>query len=228
MSGHSQFMIRATELIYRAAGSPTVDAIPATGRCVVCGKEISEGVPIKKVVSSSFTDWNILADMTATHVCKACKWCIKEPKMRRSQYIALRNELIYFKRDDIEKYLFDPPDPPFVFFVTSSYKKHGSFRARVNNSQKLFYIQFEDRQILFSPSKYKDLFGLMKRMYLVFNKVQEIGKGNYIQKRVFEYGLKQWQRDETVLKQYRGSQVFELLLYALNKPEEAKNKGGTK
>lgn len=214
-------MMKATELIHKAAGSPSVEVVPADGICAVCGKSIAEGVPIKKVMSNSFTDWNTLADMTASHVCAACKWCIKEPKMRRSQYIATKDELIFFKRDDIEKYLFDPPEPPFVFFVTSSYKKHGSFRARVNESQKLFYVQFEDRQILFSPNKYCDLFELMKKMYLVFNKVQEIGKGHYIQKRVFEYGLEQWQNDEAILKQHRGSQVFGLLLYALNKPEEA-------
>lgn len=216
--------MNATELIYRAAGMPAVETAPAEGVCAVCGNNICEGVPIKKVVSSAFTDWNMLADMTASHVCKACKWCIKEPKMRRSQYIATATELIYFKRDDIEKHLFNPPEPPFMFFVTASYKKHGSFRARVNDSRQLFYVQFEDRQILFSPNKYIGLFELMKRMYLVFNKVQEIGKGNYIHKRVFEYGLGNWKRDEEVLKQYRGSQVFELLLYSLNKEEMAKKR----
>lgn len=212
--------MNATELIYHAAGSPPVETVPATGICAVCGAEITEGVPIKKVVSSAFTDWNMLADINASHVCKACKWCIKEPKTRRSQYIATENWLEYFKRETIEHWLFFPPCPPFVFFVTSSYKKHGSFRAKVNGSRDLFYIQFEDRQILFSPNKYKELFELMKRMYATFNKTQEIGTGNYIQKRIMEYGIEKWRQDEEVLKKYRGSQVFELLLYALNKPEE--------
>jgi CRISPR type IV-associated protein Csf1 len=216
-------VMNATELIYHAAGSPPVDTVTAEGVCAVCAAAITEGIPIKKVVSGNFSDWNVLADMAASHVCKACKWCIKEPKMRRSQYIATEQELIYFKRDDIEKYLFTPPEPPFVFFVTSSYKKHGSFRARVNDSRKLFYVQFEDKQILFSPNKYKEVFELMKRMYLIFNKVMEIGKGQYIHKRVFEYGLSNWKRDEAILEQYRGSLVFELLLYALNKPEDTKN-----
>ena len=145
--------------------------------------------------------------------------------MRRSQYIATTEGLTYFKRDTIETHLFNPPAPPFVVFVTASYKKHGSFRARVNASQELFYVQFEDRQILFSPNRHRDLFELMKRMYLVFNKTHELGKGAYIQKRVVEYGLREWRRDEAILKQHRGSQVFDLLLYALNKPEEAKNNG---
>lgn len=221
--------MNATHLIYAAAQFPHVEAVPADGVCAVCGADIGEGVPIKKVVSSSFTDWNVLADMTAPFVCKACKWCIKEPKMRRSQYLATNDELIYFKRDDLEHHLFNPPEPPFVFFVTASYKKHGSFRARVNDSRKLFYVQFEDRQILFSPNKYIELFETMKRMYMVFNKVQEIGRGWYIQKRIQEYGLDLWREHESILAAYRGSQVFELLVYALNKPKEAiKKYGGEK
>jgi hypothetical protein len=138
--------------------------------------------------------------------------------------MATGDRLVFFKRDDIEKYLSDPPEPPFVLFVTASYKKHGSFRAHVNQSRKLFYVQFEDRSILFSPSKYRDLFDLMKRMYATFNKTEEIGKGEYIQRRVQEYGIDAWKRDESIIMLHRGSMVFELLLYALNKPEEALKK----
>lgn len=125
-----------TELIYRAAGSPPIETEPVDGICAVCGREINEGVPIKKVMSNSFTDWNFLADMTTSHVCAACTWCIKEPKMRRSQWIATKHRLLFFKREEIERWLLDPPESPFVFFVTASYKKHGSFRARVNDSQR--------------------------------------------------------------------------------------------
>jgi len=215
-------MTTPTDLIHRAAGSPPVEnLVSVESICAVCGHAITEGVPIKKVVSDAFTNWDILADATATHVCEACTWCIKNRKTRQSCYVATAKELIFFKRDKIEQYLFDPPGPPFVIFVTKSFKKHGSFRAAVNMSPKLFYVQLEDRQILFSPNKYRDLFDLMKKMYVTFNKMEEIGKGNYIQKRVREYGIEAWQRDEAILKPRRGSAVFELLLYALNKPEEA-------
>jgi CRISPR type IV-associated protein Csf1 len=211
--------MNATELIYTAAGSPEIPVISTQGLCAVCGKKITEGIPIKNVVSNTFTDWNMLADMSAQYACKACSWCIKEPKLRRSQFIATEKELYFFKRDDIEKWLFYPPNPPFVFFVTANYKKHGSFRARINDSQNLFYIQFEDRQILFSPNRYRELFQTMKKMYKYFNKLHEIGEGNYNYKHVMDYGIDKWRVDEIFLGQYRGSQVFNLLLYALNKPE---------
>jgi hypothetical protein len=214
-----------THLIHQGAGLPDVENLgDIDSTCVVCGCEISEGVPIKKVVSDAFTNWDVLADATKTHVCKACTWCIKNRKTRQSCYVATDDNLVFFKRDDIEKYMFDPPETPFVLFVTASYKKHGSFRAHVNQSRKLFYVQFEDRSILFSPSKYRDLFDLMKRMYATFNKTEEIGKGEYIQHRVQEYGIDAWKRDESIIAQHRGSMVFELLLYALNKPEETLKK----
>lgn len=213
--------MKNTELIYTAAQYPELafELENTSGVCAVCGSEIFEGIPIKKVVSNAFTDWNSLADISSPYVCKACAWCIKEPKMRRSQYIATTKHLIYFKREDIEKYLFTPPQQPFVLFVTASYKKHGSFKAKVNNSTNLFYVQFEDQSVLFSPNKYKNLWDVMNRMYVVFNKTQEIGKGIYIQKRVREYGIEQWKLDEELLARHRSSQQFELLLYALNKPE---------
>lgn len=214
-----------THLIHQGAGYPEVENLEtAPGRCAVCGSEISEGVPLKKVVSDAFTNWDVLADATETHACKACAYCIRDRRTRQSCYVATKDSLVFFKRDDIEKYLFDPPEPPFVLFVTASYKKHGSFRAHVNQSRKLFYVQFEDRSVLFSPSKYKDVFNVMKRMYATFNKTEEIGKGEYIQRRVQEYGIAAWKRDESTIAQYRGSMVFELLLYALNKPEEGLKK----
>lgn len=214
-----------THLIHVAAGLPSVENLePTDGNCVVCGRNISEGVPLKKVVSDAFTNWDVMNDLSSTHVCKACTWCIKNRKTRQSCYVATKDELVFFKRDEIEKYLFDPPETPFVLFVTKSFKKHGSFRAHVNKSRKLFYVQLEDRSILFSPSKYRELYDLMKRMYVVFNKMDEIGRGEYIQKRVRDYGLDAWNRDESIIAQHRGSMAFELLLYALNKPEEALKK----
>lgn len=214
----------ATDLIYNSIRASVDNVVSIDGICAVCGKRITEGISIKKVVSGTFTDWNILANITSDYVCCACTWCIKEPRMRRSQWIATKDELKFFKRDDIGIYLFSPPETPFVFFITATYKKHGSFRARVNGSRDLFYIQFEDRQVLFSPNRYKELWAVMNRMYRTFNKTSEIGRGDYIQKRVFEYGIDKWRNDEEMLKQYRGTQVFELLLYALNKQEEDKKK----
>ena len=212
-----------THLIYHAAHFPPIENVEkVNSRCMVCGCKMKEGTSYKKVVSDAFTNWDLMEDLAGTHVCKACTWCIRNPQLRRSSWIAIKEDILFFKRDLIEKHLFNPPEPPFVFFVTASYKKHGSFRAKVNDSKRQFYVQFEDQRILFSPTRYQDLYDLMNKMYQTFNKTEEIGKGLYIQKRVQAYGVETWRQDEEVLRQFRGSQVFELLCYALNKPEEVK------
>lgn len=174
---------------------------------------------MQDTVSGTFTNWDLLTDRAASHVCAACNECIKDATLRHINFIATEQGVTFFKRDEIEKYLFNPPAPPFVFCVTESMKKHNSFKARVNSSQKLFYVQKEDEQILFSPGKYRDIFEAMKQLYVVFSKTA-IATGEYQMNFITKYGLNNFQRDEGIIKRERGTQQFELLLYAMNMSEE--------
>lgn len=211
-----------THLIYQALGKPHVLSEPCTGICAFCGTEIQEGVRLEKTVSEAFTNYDQLTDHTASHVCSACNACVREPKLRRMNFIAIGDSdesnahIIFFKRDEIEKWLFNPPPAPFVFGCTINYKKHLSFKAKVNCSSKLFYVQFEDNSILFSPSKYKPIFEAINRLHLVFSK-SEIESGNYYMNRMRQYGLRAFQNDEGTIKEHRGTLQFNnLLMYALN------------
>lgn len=208
-----------THLIYQALGKPQVETETCKGICAFCGSELSEGLKFENSVSDAFTNFDLLTDRTASHVCKCCYACLKESKLRRMNFIATEQGLIYFKRDEIEKLLFNPPQPPFVFAVTESMKKHNSFKARVNFSQKLFYVQKEDTQILFSPNKYKAIFDAMKRLYRSFSKTA-IGSGEYQQNFIKKYGLQEFMHDEAIIKNERGSFQFDLLLFAMNMSDE--------
>jgi CRISPR type IV-associated protein Csf1 len=208
-----------THLIYQALGNPQVETKQCKGICAFCGAEIQEGVKLEDSVSDTFTNFDLLTDRTASHVCKCCYACLKETKLRRMNFIATAQSIIYFKRDEIEKLLFNPPQPPFIFAVTESMKKHNSFKARVNYSQKLFYVQKEDTQILFSPAKYKDIFDAMKRLYRSFSKTA-IGSGEYQQNFIKKYGIVEFMHDEEIIKNERGSFQFDLLLFTMNMSEE--------
>jgi len=208
-----------THFIARRLSHENIPLTDCDSICVFCSKEITHGIPFKKTVSSNFTNLDIVQHIDSDYVCSDCYVCLKEPKLRRFNYIATNTDLIYFKRSDIENYLFNPPEPPFIFSITESMKKHSSFKARINHSQKLFYVQKEDEQILFSPSKYIELFNTMKRLYTTFSKTA-IKTGNYKPNYIKKYGLHHFIRDETIIKKHRGSQVFNLLLYALNLSDE--------
>lgn len=208
-----------THLIYQALGAPEVETEPCGDICVLCGTALQEGIQLKNSVSATFTNFDLLIDRCASHVCKCCYACLKESKLRRMNFIATGQGMAYFKRGEIEKYLFNPPPPPFVFAVTESYKKHNSFKARVNYSQKLFYVQKEDIQILFSPDKYKEIFEAMTRLYRGFSK-SAIQTGHYQQNFIKKYGLNGFIEDELIINNERGTQQFALLIYALNMSEE--------
>ena len=208
-----------THLIYQALGKPQVETESCKGICAFCGTAIQEGVKLENTISDAFTNYDLLTDRTASHVCKCCYICLKETKLRRMNFIATEQDITYFKRDEIEKLLFNPPQPPFIFAVTESMKKHNSFKARVNYSQKLFYVQKEDTQILFSPNKYKDVFDAMKRLYHSFSKTA-IGSGGYQQNFIKKYGIVEFMSDEAIIKNERGSFQFDLLLFAMNMSEE--------
>ncbi len=208
-----------THLIYKALGSPEVKTEQCEGICAFCGTEITEGVLLKESVSETFTNYDLLIDRTASHVCRCCYACLKDARLRRMNFIATPEELIIFKRDQLEHYLFEPPSAPFVFSVTISMKKHASFKARVNFSRKMFYVQKEDEQILFSPAKYREIYDAMKRLYTIFSK-SAIQNEYYLPDFIRKYGLQNFVRDEGIIKNERGTQQFNLLIYSLNMSEE--------
>lgn len=213
-----------TYLIYQALGKPHVETEPCNCICAFCGTEIQEGVQLENTISDAFTNFDLLTDRTASHVCAACNACVREPKLRRMNFIAIGDSesnahIVFFKREEIERYIFSPPPVPFVISVTLSMKKHASFKARVNYSQKLFYIQKEDEQILFSPNKYKEIYEAMRRLYHMFSKTA-IQSGDYQQNFIKKYGLKEFIRDEGIIKNVRGTQQFNLLIFSLNMSEE--------
>ena len=66
-----------TEIIYQALLSsgieiPELELEEADGRCIACGKEITEGAKLKKVISSNFTDYDTFKCPEGTHICKEC------------------------------------------------------------------------------------------------------------------------------------------------------------
>ena len=209
-----------THLIYQALGEPHVETEPCKGICAFCGTEIQEGVKLENTVSDAFTNYDLLTDRTASHVCKCCYACLKDTRLRRLNFIASgsdenKAQIVFFKRNEIEHYLFHIPSIPFVFGCTINYKKHLSFKARVNYSSKLFYVQLEDNTILFSPTKYKPISDTLNRLYLVFSK-SEIETGNYFMNHIKQYSSQKFREDESIIKDYRGTLQFDLLMFALN------------
>lgn len=162
-------------------------------------------------------------------ICAACAYMFVLPKLRQSSWIATATDMVWLKREDIWDLLWGPPRPPFAAYVTTSYKKHGSFKTRVNHSHQSYYIQFEETGVTFRPQQLRRVADTMETLYSIpaqeetkanpisFFTKDEILSGSYNQGRIRRYGITAFVDAEAILRPARDTPAFGLLVFALNK-----------
>lgn len=186
-------------------------------QCCMCGKEYTEAIKIKKILSEHFTNYEYFKYKT-DYMCLNCAKCLKDDRLRKNNFIADKNKIILFKQNEIEKYIYEMEkyvSTPFVFAVTRSFKKHNSFKCKLNYDYKYFYIQEEDKKYIFDVEKMKKLYEILNEAYLHFTK-DEMITGIYKFASIEKYGIDNFIKLENILKEYRGTHKFNLLIYMLN------------
>lgn len=69
-----------------------------SGNCLICGKNIEQGVKMKEVLSGNFTNWGECKSRTSQYICKECTAAIKEKSIRTSSFVADKNKLYLLKK----------------------------------------------------------------------------------------------------------------------------------
>ncbi|NUU96744.1 hypothetical protein [Marinitoga sp. 1138] len=176
------------------------------GVCVLCGNK-GRGFSINKVVSGNFTAWEFLN--AGTIFCETCASSYKEQKLRRKSWIANQNEIIYFKNDDAEHYLFNPLEPPFFIHIAKKGQKQtwlSLFNVPAyNKNAYMFSYENFNYGIYFEKNKAKKYLDLIK--FLLKKKVvkSELYQG------IFK--SKTW---EKALKESYEEKLFEAKEYSQN------------
>lgn len=208
-----------TELIYMAMGAPHVETETInSGYCKICGKYITEGVKEKDVLSGNFTNWSEIKRIDSSYICRECTYVIKDAELRKNSFICDRYKLYLLKKNDLEEYLFNLDKyvkDEFIVGITLSFKKHNSFRCRVNSNTKQFYIRQEDKEYLFDVVKLKPLYEKLNEAYLQFSK-DELQTGQYNILGIEQFGLEKFREYESLFKLYRWTAQFDLLIYMMN------------
>jgi len=207
-----------TEILYNAGGCEHVDTVKVEGYCKICGKQITEGVKEKEVLSGNFTNFSDCKRIDSNYVCKECAWAMKNADLRKNNFVADSKHLYLLKKNDLEEYLFNLEkyvEGDFVVGITTSFKKHNSFRCKVNSNPKRYYIRQEDKEYIFDAEKLKPVYEKLNEAYLQFSK-EELQSGQYKMISIEQFGLEKFQEYEAIFKQYRGSAQFDLLIYMMN------------
>lgn len=194
--------------------SPTKDT-----QCYLCGKEITEGFPRKKVIKPTFTDGPLARAPRSQTVCPECTFCLSNKPLRMYSVLATQDKLIHPIRREWRDALLDPPDPPFVLALATSGQKHLHFKTRVNWQTDNYWILLEEMPIQVNRDKLASLLDTVEQLYGTFTK-DEIRMGNYNASRVKEFGMVRWEELENRIEQERGSRLFELAVTVAKKGEE--------
>ena len=200
-----------------------------TGFCIMCGNETANGFLAKDYIKDArFTNFDELENVQSNVICEHCAACMKEPKLRRSCYIADEKQIIWLKKNDIENYVFDLENivsGSFVVCITESFKKHTSFKAVVNHDTQKYTITHENYKFVFDVQKMKKVYSVLNELYLHFSK-EELLTGDYDAYYIMQYIANGHSEDEfiekeNILKAARGSKAFEFCVFMLN--SERKN-----
>lgn len=187
--------------------------------CFLCGRSIEgSGVLKSNVISSKFTNFSECKKISSKYCCEDCANVLKNADLRKNNFVADKSNLYLLKKNDLENYLFDLDKyvkDEFVVGITTSFKKHNSFRCRVNNNTSRFFIRQEDKEFMFDVKEMKALYDMLNEAYLNFSK-EELLKGEYSFIALEEFGIDKFMRFEDVFKQHRKTHQFELLIYMLN------------
>jgi len=201
--------------------------------CKICGIK-KECIKEKEAISSNFTNHDLCKCKDSLYICIDCTKCLKDVELRRNNFIADKNNLYLFKKNDIEEYVFNIDKyikDDFIVGITYTFKKHNSFKCNINSNFEKFYIQQEDDKILFDLNKAKYIYDILNDAYLYFTK-DELLTGEYKTISVYQYTLTSFDLLEKTIKDIRKTNLFKFLIYILNSEkrneilQERRNKSG--
>lgn len=206
-----------TEIIYKALKSDLIGNL--AGSCCMCGRYTEKEFKTKDYIKNArFTNFDLLKNPNSSVICECCAYCMNNADLRRKNFIADSEHIEFLTKNDIENVIFDLESHvkgEFVVCMTQSFKKHNSFKATVNTDTSKFSVQLEDNSFYIDVAVHKKLYDTLNKMYLWFGK-DEILTGDYNYLAIKDFGLDNFTRYENVIKQCRGSMVFDFLLYILN------------
>lgn len=205
--------------------------------CAFTGKKISEGVEKSKLISNTFTDFDLIkynSKFVSVDIALKLSNVILTDKGR---YNPLRNYSFFcnedgyqlLKREDILDKVLNIDCDKFQICVTFSNKKHIAYRSVIQTNQRNFVITTDVGHIPFNLDDVDKVLPTMQKWYSVppdnkssqeptfFTKAEIKGETIPNYKKILAYGFTQYFNDTELLNKYRDTNFMMLLTHMLNK-----------
>ena len=220
-------MLTATQLLYEAASRPELpDLERISGRCFLCGGTMECGRPA--VLPKTFMDYDKARCPEATHICAACWFSMddrngpltectgkdKPQRMRNYSHFVLRGEWLPMSKGDKRGMYAVLLQGPELAVIAVSGQKHLIFRAQPGR------WQVEEQSMVPDVAGLEALMAPLQALYDGGFGKSEIESGRYSLHRILSFGDDRWHVLEAALRPARGSALFELAVFLLQKSEE--------
>jgi len=212
--------------------SPHPDTPPLPEPCYLCGGPVWEPIPAK--FRDTFVDYDKARAPLSPHICQACAFSMQERSttlakrvgkdkpqlMRNYSHIVLHGvwyPLSKAQKTETYALLLQLPE---VAVIAVSGQKHLLFRARPG------LWQVEEQAVIPDVATLQAIMEHVQALYDAgFGKAQ-IQTGEYSSYMMARCDLAAWQQHETALRRWRGSALFELAIYLVQKTEDVADESG--
>jgi len=200
-------------------------AEPVEETCSVTG-ENTFCIPRKKLFSSNFTEQPKLQCPGSQFVSIEAYQSLKYKKERMSSWIATKDKFTPLKRLDVRPLVLSGTGSDiWAGWVTTSYKKHGAFRARINTVGQVIWA-FDE--MLVDCSDIKDVNNIYNQLVMYLKKgfsrttLETLTCPGFV---ILRAGLQQWLEVEAWAKPLYKSNLYKFLCYLLPSQDELKATG---
>lgn len=203
--------------------------------CAFTGKQITEGVHKSNAIKKTFTDHSLLrydsdyigidAYATMDNVIQGQKGMVS---LRNFSFICNDERLILLKNSEIVNYIKNPVDPPFVFCISFSNKKHLAIKSKINHSKNRYVVTTDAGDCIIDEKEVDYILPVIQNWYTVvaekkdtqsqptFFTKEEILNGSNNYKRIEDYPGHYFVENQLIEK-YRGTMLLKVLVHCLTK-----------
>ena len=179
--------------------------------CFFCGNSFDECIAVKDVISAKFTDYSFTANPSSDYCCEGC--ALASNLIKFNYIIDSKIKLIRYKNYADE--LLKQKEVPFIACISTSFKKHLFYKAKINYDIDSFYVQLENETILCNKQILTNDLSYISNLMILKQSAKSLSMSHINNNIVNIFGIRIYDYLEEALRR----RSFQIALYLAQKKE---------
>ena len=180
------------------------------GTCIICSEYSDAGFPAE--LPKTFTAFERV--YAGNIICPYCYYMLRTPDFRRRSWLVTASSFAFLgNKEEILRKLLDPPNEPWMMYVTKTRRKHGWIKLveKLNYSRDRYTIGYDENLLYINLNELEQVLAEVEELRRLKIPKQEILTGHYSvssMRKLFSAGVK-----NEVLNAYYNSHLLDLVLF---------------